>query len=253
MRLIKRGPWKRAYRWIVGYPFIYQGRKCPILREAGGRLTAPDHWGRSVRSGRRVMADGVGGMKRRGIAALLVAGTLALPGLASTRLAGQDIDMMSRMAQGMQGEMQLARLAHLHATHYRVRQLARWLLVDNTREYHRLQALAQTKGVRLQAEPSETQRALAGRLAQVPGAAFDRQYLSHELEAHRREEEMVGQLLGTTRDEAVRQYTIHHLRSIRAHRHEIEHVLRMPLRSPAEGNPIRFDRADRFNKRQEAR
>lgn len=156
-------------------------------------------------------------MFRPSLAILLATGVFMLPGLAFARLTHRDVEFMNHVAQSMQSEMELARLAHTHATHPRVRRFARWMLVDNTREYQRLRTLAAQKGVQLPVAPTAEQQALAKLFAGMRDPAFSRRYIVHEINDHRRDARLTSRLLRSTRDRQLRAYADYYLTHTRSH------------------------------------
>jgi putative membrane protein len=158
-----------------------------------------------------------GGICKQYFPVVLIASILVLPGIASARLTHRDIEYMDRIAQNMQSEMELARLAHTHATQERVRRFARWILTDNSREYRTLRQLAQAKGVQLPMEPSVEQRELAKKLAQMKDPKFSRRYLSHEIKDHQTDAHLTARILRSTRDRHLRDYAHYYLSSTRGH------------------------------------
>lgn len=156
-------------------------------------------------------------MLTREFAMLLLAGALVLPAVAVAQLGYRDVEYMNHVAHSMQSEMELSRLAHTYATDPRVMRFARWILVDNSREYRRLQQLAHARGVRLPTEPSPEQQGLARRLAHMKDPEFSRQYISLEIKDHQRDAQVTARFLRRTRDRQLRNYANNYLSSTRGH------------------------------------
>ena len=83
---------------------------------------------------------------------------------------------MQAATMGMK-EVELSRLAADRATRAEVKEFARRMVEDHTRDNQELMSLAATKGVTLPAAPDAKLRSLLDKMGQRTGADFDRAYL----------------------------------------------------------------------------
>jgi putative membrane protein len=66
-----------------------------------------------------------------------------------------------------------------------VKEFAQKMITDHTKANDELAKIAQDKGMTLPTEPSKRDRAQAGKLQKLSGAAFDKRYIADQLAAHK--------------------------------------------------------------------
>ena len=98
-------------------------------------------------------------------------------GQAGGALSRADRDFFMQAAMMGMKEVELSRLAADRATSAEVKEFARRMVEDHTRDNQELMSLAATKGVTLPAAPDAKLRSLLDRMGQRTGADFDRNYL----------------------------------------------------------------------------
>jgi putative membrane protein len=122
--------------------------------------------------------------------ALLAAAACSSPsGLSETSgpaasLSATDRTFISQAAYGSFGEVALGELAAEQASSPAVRQFGQRMVQDHTRMNEELAAIASQKGVTPPTAPDPGRQAVGAQLAQLQGAAFDRQYIQQQLGDH---------------------------------------------------------------------
>jgi putative membrane protein len=120
--------------------------------------------------------------------------------------------VLSQMNVANTTEIQLATVAAKQARSAQVKQIARKLAADHTRNRDQLRALAQKLNVSL--TPSQGGSVSAADSAAMPadlqsksGADFDRAFVQHEIDDHQSNiEKIEGQILPSMQDEQVKAY-----------------------------------------------
>lgn len=92
-------------------------------------------------------------------------------------LSGRDREFFMQAAMSGMKEVELSRLAVERASAAEVKEFARRMVEDHTRNNQELMSLAATKGVTLPTAPDTKLRATLDKLGQRTGADFDRAYL----------------------------------------------------------------------------
>jgi putative membrane protein len=100
------------------------------------------------------------------------------------KLSAADSAFLTQAAQADQAEIQEAQLADDRAPRPTVRQLARQMLTDHTRNSQALTTLAQNKGVTVPTAPDPQQTAQLHELEPLRGRAFDRAYIADQVSDH---------------------------------------------------------------------
>jgi putative membrane protein len=113
-------------------------------------------------------------------------GMSAPSGNAGNSLNAQDKKMMIELAQNNMAEIAAAKLAERQTKNPQVLAFAQKMIDDHTKAGEDLSQLAQSKGVALPTQPDAKHQAMAKKLGNLTGDAFDRQYLAHSgLEDHK--------------------------------------------------------------------
>lgn len=126
-------------------------------------------------------------------------------------------------------EIQLAKLAAKQATSPEVRQIARQLATDHSKNQEQLRALAQKLSVPLVPSAggniSADSTALPAELQGMSGADFDRAFLAHQIEEHRSNLEKIrSQLLPAAQNDQVKTHLKKTLAEMQDHLTSLEQV-----------------------------
>jgi putative membrane protein len=109
------------------------------------------------------------------LASFLALGTAAA-GAADTKVPGADAAFMKQAAENGHAEVESSKLALGKTANADVKAFAQQMVDDHTKAGDELTALAQSKGVKVSADPSIAQRAKIKLMQAMDGASFDRRY-----------------------------------------------------------------------------
>lgn len=117
-----------------------------------------------------------------------------------------DTQFISQAAQSNNAEIQTSQLALQRATSNEVKQYAQQMIDEHTAANQQLAQIARQYRVTLPTTPPPTEAAVAQRLAQLSGIAFDRAYLEAQVNAHQKTATMFQSALPQLTEEPVRNY-----------------------------------------------
>jgi putative membrane protein len=129
------------------------------------------------------------------LSAAVAAGALALtPAFANDdkmmkqgSLSAQDSKFVMESAQGGMMEVQAGQLAVDKAQSAAVKDFGRRMVQDHSQANAKLEKVASAEGVTLPKAMSAEHRAHLDQLARLSGAAFDREYMKHMLQDHKKD------------------------------------------------------------------
>ncbi|WP_019140184.1 DUF4142 domain-containing protein [Noviherbaspirillum massiliense] len=119
--------------------------------------------------------------------------------------------------QDGKGEILLSKLALQKATDAEVRQFAQRMIDDHTAANNQIMQLAQQKGIALPNEPSAENALAYVRLSQLSGAAFDRAYMSRNIDVHAQDVGLLRTASVSEQDAQIRAFATAQLPVIQAH------------------------------------
>jgi putative membrane protein len=99
-------------------------------------------------------------------------------------LSAADRTFIAQAAYGSLGEVALGELAASQATMPEVRNFGQMMVQEHTRMNEDLIAIASARGVTPPSAPDPGRQAVSAQLADLEGAAFDRQYVDQQLLDH---------------------------------------------------------------------
>lgn len=112
--------------------------------------------------------------------------TTAVTGGTSSDMSPQDKEFVSKAGMAGLGEVQMGNLALQKSTSADVKAFAQRMVTDHSKSNGELQQLATTKGVALPAEVNEEYDDILEDLAELNGTAFDKAYMQHMVDEHRK-------------------------------------------------------------------
>jgi putative membrane protein len=159
-----------------------------------------------------------------GLLAATVIAAAALPSLAATstrarrgQRAGFDLTFVRQAARGGMAEVMHGRLASQKGANEDVREFGRRMVEDHTRANNELKSLAQRKGWRLPADPGPRHRRMQARLQRLSGARFDRVYMRHMVNDHRKTVALFERASRSAQDRDLRAWAAGKLPALREH------------------------------------
>ena len=121
-------------------------------------------------------------IRRIGLVVALVGSTT---GVSAKEQPGQAF--VTKAIQGNLPETALGQLAQQRGASDGVRSFGQQLVVDHTAANQRATAVANQMGVTPPTEPSKAQKAMYDKMAKLSGAAFDRQFVKHMVDDHKKD------------------------------------------------------------------
>lgn len=112
--------------------------------------------------------------------------TTAASGGTSSAMTPQDKEFVSNAGMAGLAEVQMGNLALQNATSADVKAFAQRMVTDHSKSNEELQQLATTKGVALPAELDAGHKSALDHLTSLTGADFDKAYMQHMVEDHRK-------------------------------------------------------------------
>jgi putative membrane protein len=148
----------------------------------------------------------------------------ALRKAGSTRLAINDGKFLADAAMGAMAEVELGKLAQQKAASNLVKQFGGRMVTDHGQTNDELKQIAESKGVTLPSEPDPSKRKELDKLANLSGAAFDREYMAHMLEDHRKDVAQFRQASESAKDDEVRAFASKTLPTLEDHLKQAQSV-----------------------------
>ena len=102
----------------------------------------------------------------------------AAKGAADSAVSAQDREFATKAAQAGHAEVTAGKLAASKASSGDVKKFATQMVDDHTKSGDELKPIAESKGIKLPAEPDAAHKQLAARLEKLQGAEFDRVYVA---------------------------------------------------------------------------
>ena len=151
------------------------------------------------------------------VAGLLAAGPAGAADTTGNSLSSKGSSFVKEASEGNQSEIALAQLAQQKAQNPEIKNLAQMIQQDHQQAQEKLQTIAQTHGVTLDATPTWTQRRAQSKLEKLSGAEFDQQYAKDMLEDHVTDIKKFQKALQNIEDSDVKQYAQDCLPKLQAH------------------------------------
>jgi putative membrane protein len=104
-----------------------------------------------------------------------------------SKMSKKDEMFMMKAAQGGKAEVELGQLAKDKASNDQVKQFAQRMVDDHGKAGDELQSLASKKGVTLPTDTDKKEQAEKDRLSKLSGAEFDKAYMEHMLQDHKKD------------------------------------------------------------------
>jgi putative membrane protein len=137
---------------------------------------------------------------------------------AGARLERADRRFMERAAEGGMAEVALGKVARERATDPQVKAFAQRMEEDHGKANQELMQLAGTKGVELPKEPERSAKRDAERMsAMKPGPDFDRAYMKHMVDDHKKTVTEFGKASREARDPEVKAFATKQLPTLENH------------------------------------
>ena len=135
----------------------------------------------------------------------------------SSNLSPADRKFMQEAAQGGTAEVQEGQMAAQKANDPEVKKFAEKMVSDHSKANDKLKQIASDKGVTLPTDlPASAQRENA-KLSKLSGAAFDREYMKHQVSDHKKVVSEFKSATKNTRDPDVKQFAEQTLPVIEEH------------------------------------
>jgi putative membrane protein len=132
-------------------------------------------------------------------------------------MAGNDRRFVEKAMHGGQAEVELARIAQSRATQADVKAYAQRMQQDHTKANEELTQIVNAKFTPMEMKPDAQHRREADRLAKLSGAEFDRAYMRHMVEDHRKTVAEFEKAASSAQDEQVKAFAAKTLPTLQEH------------------------------------
>ena len=120
-------------------------------------------------------------------------------------------------ASGGLAEVELGQLAEQKAASAQVKEFARTMVSDHTQAKQDLEQIAQQENLTLPKRPGKKEREESQRLHKLSGAAFDKQYMAHMVQDHRKDVSEFQREATSGKDPALKSYAQKYLPVLQKH------------------------------------
>ena len=138
------------------------------------------------------------------------------PKTAST-LSSADRDFLTKAAMGGMAEVQLGELAQKNGSSESVKKFGARMAQDHGKAGEELRQVANAKGVQLPADVDNKQKNEMQRLQKLSGADFDREYMKHMVDDHKKDVSEFEKQAKSGRDEQVKGFAAKTLPTLQEH------------------------------------
>ena len=136
---------------------------------------------------------------------------------ATSALSSADRDFMTKAAAGGMAEVQLGELAQKNAASDAVKQFGQRMAQDHGKAGEELKQLASAKGVQLPTALDRKHTQDMARLQKLSGADFDREYMKHMVDDHKKDVGEFQKQAKSGRDEQIKSYASKTLPTLQDH------------------------------------
>jgi putative membrane protein len=136
---------------------------------------------------------------------------------ASGKLAGADQKFLQQAAVGGMAEVELGQLAQQKAENDAVKQFGARMVQDHGKANDELKQLASSKGATLPSAPDHKHQQEKAKLEKLSGAAFDRAYMKHMLDDHKKDVSQFRSKTKSAKDADVKAFATKTLPTLEEH------------------------------------
>jgi putative membrane protein len=132
-------------------------------------------------------------------------------------LQGADRTFVMKAAQGGLAEVEAGKVAQKNAQADAVKQFGERMVTDHSKANEELMALAKSKNVEVPSALDRKHQAMVDKLGKLSGPAFDREYMKHMVEDHRKTVADFGKQSKSGKDAELKQWAGSKLPTLREH------------------------------------
>ena len=136
---------------------------------------------------------------------------------AGAKGSAQDRTFIMEAAAGGMAEVELGRLASQKASNSEVKQFGQMMVDDHTKANDQLMKIAQTKGLAAPHALKPQDQATQDRLSKLSGEAFDRAYMQHMVQDHKKDVSLFRKQSTSASDAEVKQFASSTLPTLEKH------------------------------------
>lgn len=129
----------------------------------------------------------------------------------------RDRNFIEEAAQGGMAEIEHAKLAAQRASHPQVKQFAQRMVADHTQAGDELKTIAGARGVTPPLTIDRKQQREKDKLGKLSGNAFDREYMKHMVDAHKRTVSLFEKQAKSGKDGDLKSFAIKTLPTLKEH------------------------------------
>jgi putative membrane protein len=135
----------------------------------------------------------------------------------SGQLAGADKTFVMKAAQGGLAEVQLGQLAADKGQSDQVKKFGQKMVDDHTKANDQLKSIAQQKGVQIPTDLDAKDKALKDKLSGLSGAQFDKMYMQHMVQDHKKDVAEFQKEANSGKDQDVKNFAQQTLPTLQEH------------------------------------
>lgn len=144
-------------------------------------------------------------------------GSKAATGTAAKGARSADHAFVTKAAMGGMAEVELGNLAQQKAASDQVKQFAARMVQDHGKANDELKQVASSKGIQLPTSLDKKHQGDLDRLGKMSGAQFDRAYMSHMVDDHKRDVADYKKVAGSGQDADIKGYAAKTLPTLEEH------------------------------------
>jgi putative membrane protein len=139
------------------------------------------------------------------------------PAAAAKSLSGDDRAFVEKAAMGGMAEVELGTLAQQKASSAEVKQFASRMVQDHGQANGELKSIAASKGIQLPAALDRKHKGDVERLGKLGGAEFDRAYMRHMVDDHKKDVAEFKRAAGSAKDADIKGFAAKTLPTLQEH------------------------------------
>ena len=139
-------------------------------------------------------------------------------GAPARTLEASDQSFVAEAAQGGMAEVAMGKMAQQRATHAQVKTFGERMVRDHSKANEDLKQVASAKAVTLPTTPGTANQHHADALGKLSGAEFDRAYMKHMVDDHKKDVANFEKAAASAKDPDVKAFAVRTLPTLKAHR-----------------------------------
>jgi putative membrane protein len=136
---------------------------------------------------------------------------------ASKALDSADRKFVDAAAQGSVAEVAMGQMAQQRGSNVQVKEFGQRMVIDHSKASDELKKVADAKGMKLPTAPASSHQHDADKLAKLSGTDFDRAYMKHMLDDHKKDVADFEKAAKSAKDADVKDFAARTLPTLQSH------------------------------------